>query len=339
MTRAANHVQIRDARRERVEAAVQGGTPDRVPVSAWGHFYPQETSARTLADTMVDFFERHDWDYLKIHARASYHVEGWGFRYQASTDPAKLHQCIAKPIQSSADWGKLKPLPLDTPALHEQIEAVRFIRERVGDTVPLIMTVFSPLDVADKLVDRDGALLSAHIEENPHAVESAMAAIGDTFARFVAQLADEGVDGIFFSTKWANDGRLTAEQYARFVRPFDLQVLAAAKPMWCNMLHLCEDAVRLDAMADYPVEVFHWDRSTGHNPSLSAGHAELGKAVGGGVDAKTLRTGTPDDVRTMARSAIDEMQGKSLLLGPGCSIQVAGTSSANLDALRASVDD
>ena len=338
MTRATQQVQVRDARRVRVEAAVQRGKPDRVPVSAWGHFYPQEISARSLADTMVDFFERHDWDYLKVHARASYHVEGWGFRYEASTDPAQLHKSTAMPIQSSADWGKLQPLALDTPALHEQIEAIRTIRERVGDTVPLIRTVFSPLDVADKLVDRDGALLRAHIEENPQAVESAMAAIGDTFARFVAQLVEEGVDGIYFSTKWANDGRLTAEQYARFVRPFDLQVLEAAKPMWCNMLHLCEDAIRLDAMADYPVEVFHWDRSAGHNPSFAAGHAELGSAVGGGVDARTLRTGTPQDVTAMARSAIDEMGGRSLLLGPGCSIQVASTSRANLDALRASVE-
>lgn len=338
MTQTTTQVQVRDARRARVQAAVQGGKPDRVPVSAWGHFYPQEIAARTLADTMVDFFERHDWDYLKVHARASFHAEGWGFRYQASTDPAQLHKCTNVPIRSSSDWGRLQPLPLDTPALHEQLEAIRYIRERVGDTVPLIMTVFSPLDVADKLVDRDGALLRAHIEENPTAVESAMASIGDTFARFVAQLASEGVDGIYFSTKWANDGRLTAEQYARFVRPFDLQVLEAAKPMWCNMLHLCEDAIRLDAMADYPVEVFHWDRSAGHNPTLAGGCAELGKAVGGGVDAKTLRIGTPDDVKAMARSAIEEMQGKSLLLGPGCSIQVATTSKANLDALRAAVD-
>ncbi|MBH1963339.1 MAG: hypothetical protein I8H77_03330 [Comamonadaceae bacterium] len=338
MTRAANSVQTKDARRVRVEAAVQGGTPDRVPVSAWGHFYPQETSARSLADTMVNFFERHDWDYLKVHARASYHAEGWGFQYEASTDPAQLHKCTSMPIKSSADWGTLKPLPLDTPALHEQIEAIRYMRQRVGHEVPLIMTVFSPLDVADKLVDRDGALLRAHIEENPQAVESAMGAFGDTFARFVTQLVGEGVDGIFFSTKWANDGRLTAEQYARFVRPFDLQVLEAAKPMWCNMLHLCEDSIRLEAMADYPVQVFHWDRSAGHNPTLAAGHTELDKAVGGGVDAKTLRVGTPEQVKSMARAAINEMDGKSFLLGPGCSVQVASTSAANLDALRAAVE-
>ena len=231
MTQATSQFHVRDARRARVEAVVHGGTPDRVPVSAWGHFYPQEVSARTFADAMVNFFDRYRWDYLKVHARASYHVEGWGFRYEASTDPAELHSCTAQPIGSSKDWGKLAPLSLDTPALHEQIEAIRYIRDCVGHTVPLIMTVFSPLDVADKLVDRDGALLRAHIEQDPESVEHAMAAIGDTFARFVAQLAKESVDGIYYSTKWANDGRLTAEQYARFVRPFDLQVLEAARPM------------------------------------------------------------------------------------------------------------
>ena len=44
-------------RRERLEVAVAGGTPDRVPVSAWGHFYTRETTAAGLAGAMVEFFE------------------------------------------------------------------------------------------------------------------------------------------------------------------------------------------------------------------------------------------------------------------------------------------
>ena len=57
-------------RRQRLETVVSGGIPDRVPVSAWGHFYPQETTAHGLASVMIDFRDRYDWDYLKIHARA-----------------------------------------------------------------------------------------------------------------------------------------------------------------------------------------------------------------------------------------------------------------------------
>lgn len=325
-------------RRERLQAALAGGTPDRVPVSAWGHFYQEETTAEALAAIMVEFFERFDWDYLKVHARASYHVEGWGFSYAPSRDADKLHVCTGHPIASTSAWRGLRPLPLETAALAEQIDALRLIRAKVGDAVPIIMTVFSPLDVAEKLVDRDARLLKEHIEADPEAVESALAAIADTFARFVGRLVDEGVDGIFFSTKWANNVKLTPAQYQRLVRPYDLMVLEAAKPLWCNILHLCEDQIQLSAMADYPVHVFHWDTHAGHNPDFREGRTRVDRAVGGGVDARTLATGSPDDVLAKARAAIAQTGGRQFLLGPGCSVQVARTSADNLRALRRASD-
>ena len=321
-------------RRERLACAVAGGRPDRVPVSAWGHFYREETTAEGLAAAMVAFFERFDWDFLKVHARASYHVEGWGFTYAPSTRADALHTCTKHPIVSPHSWRDVRPLPLDTPALAEQIDALRLIRRRVGDDVPLIMTVFSPLDVAEKLVDRDADLLKAHIDAEPGAIEAALSSIADTFARFVRLLVAEGVDGIYFSTKWANNMKLTAEQYGRLVRPYDLRVLEAARPLWCNVLHLCEDHVQLSTMADYPVHVFHWDSHAGHNPDFAAGRSLVGRAVGGGVDARTLARGSPQDVFAKAREAIHATEGKGLLLGPGCSVQIAQTPAENLHALR-----
>ena len=327
-----------DPRRKRLEDTLAGRTPDRVPVSAWGHFFTRETSATGMAGAMLDFFRDYDWDYLKVHARASYHVEGWGFTYQPSRDAAVGHVCTNLPVRAAGDWRLLRPLDPDTPALAEQIEALRLIRAGIGDAVPLIMTVFSPLDIAEKLLDRDAALLKQHIEEDPAALEAGLAAISETFARFVRVLVAEGVDGLFFSTKWANNVKLTAEQYQRLVKPFDLQVLAEARSLWCNMLHLCEDQIQLDAMADYPVQVFHWDAWAGHNPEYADGQRRLGRVVGGGVDARTLADGTPEQIRAKARATIAANGGRQLLLGPGCSVQVARTSAANLRALRQAVE-
>ena len=327
-----------DPRRKRLEDTTAGRMPDRVPVSAWGHFFTRETSATGLAGAMLEFFERYRWDYLKVHARASYHVEGWGFTYEPSTDPAVGHRCTDMPVHGAADWRTLRPLPLTTPAFQEQFEAVRLIRKGIGPGVPLIMTVFSPLDIAEKLLDRNAALLKQHIEEDPAALEAGLAAIGATFADFVRALVAEGVDGIFFSTKWANNVKLTAAQYQRLVKPFDLQVLADARSLWCNMLHLCEDQIQLEAMTDYPVHVFHWDAWAGHNPSYGDGQRLIGRTVGGGVDARTLADGTPEDIIAKARATIAATGGRNLMLGPGCSVQVARTSEANLHALRAAVE-
>jgi len=325
-------------RRARLEAAVAGGIADRVPVSAWGHFFDRETSAAGLADVMVEFFEAYDWDFLKVHARASYHVEGFGFAYEPSRDPAKGHRCTSQPIHSAADWRALRPLPLDAAPLAEQVDAIRLIRARVPRDVPVIMTVFSPLDIADKLVDRDSALLGRHIAEDPAAVEQALGVFAETFVPFVAQLGALGVDGIYFSTKWANRHKLPAADYMRLAGRHDRAMLDAARGLWCNILHLCEDAIHLDAFADYPVQVIHWDAHTPENPGFDAARTRVRQALGGGVDARLLAGGTPEQVFARARQSIAAAGGRGFLLGPGCSVQVAQTSAANLRALRAAAE-
>lgn len=325
-------------RKQRLAAAVSGEKPDRVPVSAWGHFYLTETTAPGLADTMVDFFTRYDWDFLKIHARASYHVEGWGFQYTPSQDAAKLHVCTSHPIGNTTDWRKLSPLSLDIAPLAEQFELIRLIKSRVDKDVPIIMTVFSPLDVAEKLVDRNASLLKEHIDEDSDSIAAALDAISDTYARFVRELVATGIDGIYFSTKWANNVKLTSEQYQKLVRPYDLRVLNEARPLWANFLHLCEDQIQLDAMSDYPAQVMHWDSDAGHNPSYHDGQIQSGKAVGGGVSAHVLAKGTPEDVLRAAHSAIASTGGRGFILGPGCSVQVAKTTAVNLRALRRAVE-
>ena len=41
------------SKRERVDAALRGEAVDRVPVSAWRHFIPEERGPETLADVSL----------------------------------------------------------------------------------------------------------------------------------------------------------------------------------------------------------------------------------------------------------------------------------------------
>lgn len=325
-------------RRTRLATAVAGGRPDRVPVAAWGHFYPQEITAEGMASAMLDFQRSYDWDFIKIHARASYHVEGFGFRYLASHDPAVEHRTTSQVIVEPEDWLRLRPLTLDDPALAEQFRAIELIRAAAPADIPLIMTVFSPLDVADKLVGRQAALLRTHIDQAPDAVGAALATFAATFAPFVRRLAELGIDGLYFSTKWANRHKLSAAAYRALARAHDLTVLAEARGMWCNIMHVCEGDVHLDAVADYPVQVIHWDNCAAGNPTLAEGAAQLHRCVGGGVDAATLAEGTSAQVLRRGRQAVEEADGRGLILGPGCSVRIARTPAANLHALRAAVE-
>lgn len=320
-------------RYQRVAAALSRRPVDRVPVSAWGHFFTRELDARSFSDATVEFVEAYDWDFLKVHPRACYHVEGWGFRYEPSRDPAHDHRCVGHPIDSVGAWRRLRPLPLDCPPLAEQLSAVGMLRERLGDRLPIIMTVFSPLDVAEKLVDRNTALLKQYLEQDPSAIEPALAAIAETFVAFVRALVDAGIDGLYFSTQWASDDRMRASTYRDLVRPFDLAVLEPARGLWFNVLHLCGSNVQLDAMIDYPVQVVHWDVYARGNPTLRAGLQRTQKAVAGGVSVVQLATGQPSEIEASVLDCIAATGGFGLLIGPGCSIEVARTSRENLLAM------
>ena len=53
-------------REERVRAAVEGREPDRVPVSVWMHISDKDQDSRSLAEAMVEFNEKYDYDFIKM---------------------------------------------------------------------------------------------------------------------------------------------------------------------------------------------------------------------------------------------------------------------------------
>ena len=54
-------------KRARIEATLQGEVVDRPAVSFWRHFYKEETSAKGLADAMLGFQKKYDWDFMKVN--------------------------------------------------------------------------------------------------------------------------------------------------------------------------------------------------------------------------------------------------------------------------------
>src|SRR5687767_12747926 len=98
------------SKRERVEAALQGDDVDRVPVSAWRHFVPEERHRETLARVSLKHFHDFDWDWLKVNPRATYYAEAWGNRYNYDHYDSVLPELIEGPINSPADLDKIQPI-------------------------------------------------------------------------------------------------------------------------------------------------------------------------------------------------------------------------------------
>src|SRR6476661_1069738 len=157
------------SKKERINATVRNEPVDRIPVSLWRHFYECEETAEGLAGAMLAWQAKYDWDWMKVNPRASYHVEGWGVKLRFSGQALVKPVVLEVPVQASADWGKIRPLPVDTPALDEQLEVMERLCEALGSKVYALETVFSPLSIAGDLV-ADGRQLVDAMRSDPQAV-------------------------------------------------------------------------------------------------------------------------------------------------------------------------
>ncbi|MFM8320824.1 MAG: uroporphyrinogen decarboxylase family protein [Chloroflexota bacterium] len=338
------------SKRERVDAALRGGPVDRVPVSAWRHFIPEETGVEALAQAHLQFFNRFDWDWLKANPRATYYAEAWGNRYDYAAYDRVYPRLLDGPLNSPAGLESIQPVNPTGGPFAGQLELARRLKAGLGGA-HFIFTVFSPLSVlgflasrpaqhrADVVVQEHANAALRCIRENPAGAHAALSAIAGTLAGFAAALVESGASGLFFAiVKLARQGVLTPAEYAEFGRPYDLQVLQAVQGAPFNLLHICGQAVHFDAVADFPVHALNWAAVNQGNPTVGDAFDRTRLAVVGGVDEDgVLLDGAPEQVAAEASAALQAARGSRLLLAPGCAVAMS-TPDANLDALRAAVE-
>jgi uroporphyrinogen decarboxylase len=307
-------------KRERVLAALRGEPVDRVPISFWLHNFAAENSAEGLAGETLRLATTFDWDYLKPQSRAQCFAEMWGLQYRASRERAVPFTVTHAPLDGEAALAKLEPAAPLAGALGEQLEALRLIRAAVGSDTPIIWTVFSPLMVMPFLMTGGREQTLSLMRAAPTALEHALDAVAVTLRAFAHACLDAGADGLFYATNLATRSLITAAECRRFQRPYDLRVLSAVERAPFNLVHVCGEAALFDEFLDYPVTAFSWATVPG-NPTLAEGQLKTGRAVVGGFPGKPDIAGfTGPALAGRARSAIAEMHGLRLLLGPDCSI-------------------
>ena len=323
-------------KRERVQAALEGETVDRPPISTWRHFYDKETTAQGLVESMAGYQRRYDWDFMKVNPRAQYHVEDWGATFRYPADPNEGPTALDVPVGSPEQWEYIEPLKTTAGVLDEHLKALSDIRKELAGGVPFIMTVFNPISIAGRLVESEGAMVE-HMRSHPDKVHSALEAVTETFSGYVSEILNAGADGIFFATtSWATTTIITGEEYAEFGRPYDLRVLDAARDARFNLLHVCRGQNMLRDLIDYPVHAFNWDTQDATNPSLEEARDFTSKPLIGGVSRETLLHGQPAAVGGEVKEATAQTRGRGLMISSTCSISPR-CPGANLEALRRSV--
>lgn len=317
-------------KRERLEAAVAGGQVDRIPVALWRHWPGDDQRAEDLAAAHIGFQAAYDWDFVKVSPSSSFCLEQWGVEDVWEGENEGTRRYTRWPVTTPDGWTQIAKLDVRQGGLGRQLRCLEILRDAFGERVPYIQTVFNPLAQAKHLAGE--GQLELHIRQKPKAVHAALRAITDTTLDFVHEAAQCGIAGIYYAVQHATYQSLSAAEFAEFGRAYDLEILAAVKDLWLNVLHIHGAEIMFDQVADYPAPVVNWhDRQTA--PALGVGLKSIQGAASGGVDRNALHLDTTEPALEQARDAFNQTSGRRWILGTGC-VMLVTTPVGNIRKLR-----
>lgn len=322
-------------RRERLFATVAGQSVDRLAVALWRHFPGDDQRPADLAAATLSWQAQYDWDFIKVSPASSFCLVDWGIETRFGGGDEGTREYINTVVKSPAHWGQLPVLDPQRGALSGQLRCLERIHDGVGDHVPFIQTIFSPLAQARHLVGIDR--LPVHLRQHPQEVHAGLETITRSTIAFVEACKPLGIAGIYYAIQWASVSTLSEAEYREFGEPYDRRILAAAADCWFNMLHLHGVNVMFDLVAKYPGQALNWhDRET--PPSLGAGLKRFPGAVSGGLEHwEDVLRGDPARIQARAADAIAQTGGHRLILSSGC-VAPCNAPFSNLRAVRQAVE-
>jgi uroporphyrinogen decarboxylase len=306
---------------ERVRAALRGEAVDRPPYGFWTHMPGLDLDPLRLAEETAAFHVRYDMDFVKSMPNGFYCVEDWGCVVDYSDIERGGTARVTQPAVSRiADWQTIVRLPVTRGTFARELDHLAALTRKLGDEVPVLATVFSPLTIAAKL--SNGAVRD-HLRQDRERVEPALSAIAETTCDFAAAAMQRGCAGVFLAIQEAAHGIFQEEAYREYGEPYDVRVLEAAAQTgaWFNTVHLHGENVMFDLVSAYPAHALNWHIGE-TEPTLGEYRAAGGtRAVLGGLQRGHITQRNLPAVRRDIERAMAESGGPGLLLAPACVIR------------------
>ncbi len=303
-------------------------------MALWRHFPGDDQRPADLAGATLAWQAQWDWDLIKVSPASSFCLADWGVETRFGGGDEGTREYVATVVHRPEDWARLPLLDPHRGVLGGQIRCLELIREAIGDEVPFIQTVFSPLSQARHLAGPERFLI--HLRMHPAQVHAGLETITQTTLRFIEGCKPTGIAGIYYAVQWASYHNLSEAEYREFGEPYDRRILEAVADRWFNLLHLHGADVMFDLVARYPAQALNWhDRET--SPSLAEGQKRFPGAVCGGLEHwDDLLRGDPAQIYARVADAISQTAGRRLIISTGCVAPVNAPFS-NLRAVREAV--
>jgi len=317
---------------DRLRATMRGEATDRPPYCVWRHWPIEDRTPEALAAAMVRWQREYDCDLVKHTPAGSYVVEDWGGRTVFVPENSRglgVRTITQRAVTETSHWHELEQLDVRQGHLGEQLRAVELATEGLGESVPLLQTVFSPLNIAAKLA---GEFAFVDLRENSSSFKAGLQTIAETTARFARASLEAGAHGILFVVP-CDEKLISVAEYREFGVPFDRIILDAVRPeAEIIMGLLLGQEIMFDLAAGYPVDALNWPDRRGEPTLADALERFPGMLMGGIDERQTLLNGPVAAIQAEVRNAVAQTGGRRLLVGPG-STPFADTPAPHFDAV------
>lgn len=307
-------------KKERIQAAIRGEKPDKLPYSFWSHMPGTDLDPEAIAEKTYEFYKSYDFDFVKTMNNGMYPIEAFGCTADYSEIvKGGLAKMSSTPIHCARDWLKLEVSPCDKGSNARELRHLELVLEKLkGEEVPVIFTVFSPATIADKMC---GGKLVSYMERGAETeLKYALEVITQTTAQLANAAIERGADGIFFASQMSTYDRCTTRQYRQYGVPYDLEVLRAAGGGWMNTIHCHGSNIMFEILKDYPVQIFNWHVWETF-PDLDEAYALTGKCLMGGLNRADITNRNKGAIQNQIFRCFKQMGGKHHILTPGCVIR------------------
>ncbi len=285
---------------ERVRATLAGRPVDRAPFTIWYHFGNQHASPQRTAEVHLEFFEHYDLDFLKV-------MNDYDYPMPAGAD------VIATP----EDLKRLEPFDVTKAPMGKQLQAIELIAKALRGKALFLDTVFNAWNTLRRNIVKE--TMEPLMRDHPRELEAALHIVNGNLIKYALASLERGTAGIFLSVP-ATEESVTREQYARFMRPFDLHLLEAIKGKGeFHVLHAHGGKLYLDQLLDYPVQVLSWADLNG-GPTIAEMRKRTPLTLMGGLDHVKFQYISANAIRDQVRAALSQAGPGRFILAPGCSV-------------------
>lgn len=306
-------------KKEKILSAIKKDKINEVPFGFWTHLPGIDLDSRKLADATFDFYKKYDLDFIKTMNSGMYAIEDYGCKIDYNDiKKGGVAKLVSTSVNNPVDWKNVDICSINKGALKRELDYVKILKDKVGNEVPIIFTVFSPLTTAAKL---SGDKIFKHINEGyGDEIKIALENISETTVNLIKELEKIGVDGIFFAAQTSSYDKTDRKTFLEYGKPYDMKVLESAQNMWFNVIHAHGNNIMMDVLRDYPVDVFNW-HAWETLPKIDQAQIDTGKCIMTGIERTNITRCSYNNISNQIFETLKLTGGRGIILTPGCVIR------------------